>query len=262
MNPQQRPSDLQVIEFQYRHVGTAASDIAGYPYLWTGKLVVLPPEYRWLLQLDDNPQAYGEVWEDFNDSAIVIEYVDIVSGETVEGKLIQLLSPDPNADGLHMLVTDELIQQLTPTQIFKVWEALENGIELPEGEDRAALSASLWSVLQQLQEDYLEYQLGAALLGTTASTAGAIVKGVVHDWVVQKLLPVEVTVVSPSDFNIEITIRDGSATGMERIVSRMDNIPLRVMYDLEGPAPDEELWDEALSSNPDALAKLASKAME
>lgn len=138
----QSPSYLQVIDFQYKHVGL--------PDIWVGKVVVLPPDYRWLLELDDNPQAYGEVWEEFNDS-LVIEYVDTQSGETLDGKLVQLLSPDPDNGGFHMLVTDDLIQQLTQQQVFKLWEAVwVRKVGLPQEENRPALTEKLWAAIGDL----------------------------------------------------------------------------------------------------------------
>jgi hypothetical protein len=133
---QQSPSDpnLQVIEFKYQHVGRRE--------VWTGKLVVLLPEYRWLLSLDDNPRAYGELWEDFNDSAVVIEYVDTTLGKTVEGALISMLSPD--SDGFHLVVTDTLIEQLTHKQLHTLWVATSNeGLELPQSVDKTALNRTL-----------------------------------------------------------------------------------------------------------------------
>lgn len=156
----QQPSDLQVIDFQYKHMGL--------PDIWTGKLVVLPLDYRWLLHLDDNPQAYGQVWEDFNDSAVVIEYVDTQSGEMLEDRLVQLLSPDPDNDGYHMQVTDELIQQLTPQLVYKLWEAVSNeDVVLAPNVNRPALTEKLWTAMSKLEqmaaEAMIEYRAGLTL---------------------------------------------------------------------------------------------------
>jgi hypothetical protein len=270
MTPQ-HPSDLQVIDFQYQHVGV--------PHIWVGKLVVLPPEYRWLLHLDDNPQAYGQVWKEFNDSAVVIEYVDTALGETVEGRLVQLLSPDPDNDGYHILVTDELIQQLTPMQVFRLWEAVERSspavsneeVVLAPDVDRPALTGKLWAVLVEVRQEYFESGIRSALapyLGSRVTreivdSIQTTMEGVTRSWVEDGLIRTPLAVKGEGypyalrvshgvlDNDIpKVVIDSADAACMRHLIAKVPNVPVWVM--------NEDISGTGLKK----LEEMAADAME
>ena len=248
----QSPSDLEVIDFQYQHVGR--------PHVWDGKLVVLTSEYLWLLHLDDDPQAYGEVWEDFNDSAAAIEYLDTTRGETVDGKFVQLLSPDPDSDGFHMLVTDGLIQQLTPMQVFRLWEAVSNEeVVLAPDVDRPALREKLWGLLVQVRQEYFESQLGAALAPYNGDTmweweADLAVTSIWTTWVERDIAPVslhmDINMLAPLSNMYRVVIDKADSTSMENLVRYLPNVPVWIM--------NEDISTAGLRK----LEKMAADAME
>lgn len=141
ISDKQHPSDLQVLDIQYQHVGDST--------VRTGKIAILPPEYTWLMSVNVNlmREELPLEWGEFDLS--ITDYVDIAFGDTLE----ELVCPT-NKKGFYILVTDELIQQLTPMQVFRLWEAVwVRKVELPQEENRSALTEKLWAAMVEHDEE-------------------------------------------------------------------------------------------------------------
>jgi hypothetical protein len=84
----QTPSDLYVIDIQYKYVGDDK--------VYSGKIAVLPPAYRWLLDADTRVHPIPEQWSTFDKT--IYHYVDVALGEN----LMQLIHMN-NAHGFYIV---------------------------------------------------------------------------------------------------------------------------------------------------------------
>ena len=84
----QTPSDLYVVDIQYKYVGDDK--------VYSGKVAVLPPAYRWLLDADTQVHPIPEQWSTFDKT--IYHYVDVALGES----LMQLIHMD-NVHGFYIV---------------------------------------------------------------------------------------------------------------------------------------------------------------
>lgn len=188
----------------------------------------------------------------------ISHYIDVELGDTLE----ELLSPS-NRHEFYILVTDDLIQQLTPMQIFRLWEAIstEDVVLLPNV-DRAALTGKLWAVLVQLRQEYFESQLRVALApyegvvsDSTMWGADLTVTNIWTTWVERDIAPVslhmDINIWAPLSDMYRVVIDKADSTSMENLMGYVPNVPVWMIMNEDistaGLEKLEEMAEDAMT---------------